>query len=136
MIVSKKTIVTMAVVLVGLTAAMPRLALAAPVVQECSPPGQAWGPGNTFRAKIDKFADNTAVYRSQNFSTPNPERWFTSTPFPWAGGQITNGMGQPNIITPEGDGYRVTVQARGSYYAHFACAPVAAAPAARPPAPR
>jgi hypothetical protein len=106
---------------IGATAP-PRTLAAAPVTQECAPPGGVWGPGNAYRAKIRKFADNTAVYMSQNFAATNKDRWYMSATFPSSGGQITNGVGVQNSIVPEGDGYKVTAQARSNYSAHFTCA--------------
>ena len=115
-----------ATVLFGLTLALAQPLAAAPLVQECTPPGGVWGTGNAFRSKIQKYADNTAIYMSQNFATPDPNRWFRSPPFPWSGGQFTNGINTQTAVTAEGDGYRVANMGRGSYYAHFSCTPAAA----------
>jgi hypothetical protein len=123
-----------AALLLGLGVARP--VAAAPLVQECTPPAGVWGTGNAFRSKIQKYSDNTAIYMSQNVATPDPSRWFRSAPFPWGGGQFTNGLNVPVLVTAEGDGYRVATQGRGSYYAHFSCAAAAAAPAPAAAKPR
>jgi len=91
---------------------------AAGPVKECTPPGGNWGPGGNTRSKIRVFPDNTAVYMTQNFATATPNRWWTAR-FPAAGGQFTNSLGSTDVITPEGDGYKVMVQSRTGYSAHF-----------------
>ncbi len=94
---------------------------AAQLVQECAPPGGVWGPGNTFRSKIEKYSDNTIVYMSQNFSQADKTKWFRSAPLPPTGGPFTNGMGTQSTIVVEGDGYRVNAPGRSDYHAHFSC---------------
>jgi hypothetical protein len=95
---------------------------AAALVQECTPPGGLWGPGNTVRSKIQKFADNTAIYMTQNFATPDKDRWY-KVAIPVNGGTFTSGLGTPNTLTPEGDGFKVAASGRNNYSAHFSCAP-------------
>ena len=101
-------------------ATVPRPVQAAALVKECAPPGGNWGPGGNIRSKIQVFADNTAVYMTQNFGTPTPDRWWTAR-FPATGGKFTNAFGYPDAVTPEGDGYKVEVQTRTGYSAHFGC---------------
>lgn len=115
-----------AAMLFGLGVASAPRAVAAQLVQECAPPGGLWGPGNTFRGKIEKFADTTLIFMSQNFAEPDSTRWFKSTPLSWSGGPFTNGMGRQSVMVSEGDGYKVTFMGRSNYYVHFSCVPAAA----------
>jgi hypothetical protein len=94
------------------------------LVAVCAPPGGLWGSGNGYRGKIEKYADNTMISMGQNFHTDNPNRWGRSPPMPWTGGHYVSPIGVTIDVTPEGDGYRV---AAPRYFAHFSCAPAAAA---------
>jgi hypothetical protein len=81
-----------------------------------------WGSGNTFRSKIIKFDDNTAVYLTQNASEQDKSKWWRSPPFAWSGGSFKNYFNTDNNVVAEGDGYRVS---QPRYFAHFSCVPVA-----------
>jgi hypothetical protein len=96
-------------------------AWAAKAVQECAPPGGVWGPDNTFRSKIVKYDDQTAIYMSQSASEQDKNRWFRSTPLSWTGGEFKNFYNQRSTVVAEGDGYKVTNYSRSTYSAHFAC---------------
>jgi len=112
------------VAIFSVIAVPPRAAQAAKAVQECAPPGGVWGPGDTFRSKIVKFGDKTAVYMSQNVSEQDKNRWFRSTPLSWDGGEFKNFYNLRTTVAPEGDGYKVTNFGRSTYSAHFGCVPV------------
>jgi hypothetical protein len=108
------------VIIFSVIACSPFTARAAKVVQVCAPPGGVWGAGNTFRSKIVKFDDQTAVYMTQNVSEPDKNRWWRSPPFAWSGGEFKNYFNSQNTVAPDGDGYRV---AQPKYFAHFSCVP-------------
>jgi|ERR1051326_6184630 hypothetical protein len=96
----------------------PLTAQAAKVVQVCTPPGGVWGAGNTFRSKVVKYDDQTAVYMSQNFAQQDKSRWWRSSTFTWSGGTFKNAFNTQETVVPEGDGYKVS---ETRYFAHFSC---------------
>ncbi len=97
---------------------------AARMVAVCAPPGGVWGPGNAYRGKIEKYADNTMVVMNQNVASAYPNRWDRSPSMPLSGGRYVSTTNVTLNVSADGDGYKITSP---RYTAHFSCVPVAGA---------
>src|ERR1019366_1188732 len=88
-------IIGLAVAAITLTAAAPASAQQTPIpkppVGVCTTPNGLWGSGNTVRVKIEKYADGTAAYLTQQYAAPDKNVWNKHPQFSaLAGGEFTS----------------------------------------------
>jgi hypothetical protein len=94
------------------------------IVATCRTENGLWGNADNYRAEISKLTNGTAVWRSQLFSAPDKDKWFTFS-VPVGGGEFKGRDNSTWRIVVEGDGYHAYFSSGGPFSAnrHFVCKP-------------